>query len=579
MSVTRWSILGLAATPFLLSLLRPAPVPTLSWWTTYALEKIHPADPEPQNAEHAARIHAGRNEFEPFQVVLRAEGQDFDGIDIEVTDLRSQTGVVSSRTSVSVYMERYLDLKTASSVMGGTGEWPDPLIPRIDRYVNEQRNAFPFRLSAGRSQPIWIEVYIPPQTPAGMYHGQVRVSVSGQLYVAIPVELEVWNFELPSTSSLPTAFGFSGKAAIHAHYGKYTNDNDVYALTDVYSRAALWHRVTLNATAAVAPVIHVVNGKVSADWDAYDRVLGPFMDGVAFSPAQPLYGAKATSAALMTPPVLKARDEQVEFWRQAASHFREKGWFDRLFDYVWDEPGTKDFASVAEVGRLVHAADPQLKNLVTAPLRPAWSDFIDVWSPSINCFERKPHHSDFCDPMAERSAYDSELSKGKQLWWYQACGSHGCNIVGGDYFRGWPDYMIDDAPVRNRIMEWLTWKYGIQGELYFSTNEAFIRKPDPWKDVNLFGGNGDGTLFYPGRPDVIGGKTHIPIESIRLKLIREGLEDYEYLAMLTKLAGYQTVADHVNAFIHKTYDFNQDPRPLYATREWIGREISRLSSH
>jgi hypothetical protein len=303
------------------------------------------------------------------------------------------------------------------------------------------------------------------------------------------------------------------------------------------------------------------------------------MDGSVFSPGQPLYGARATSMAVHTLPLLTTSEQQIQFWRQTAKHFREKGWFDRLFNYVWDEPETKDFPALIQLAKMVHRADPALRNLVAAPFHPEWSDFIDIWTPTINCFERKPGHYDFCKPMAERSAYDSELAKGKQLWWYQACGSHGCSTVGGEYFRGWPDYMIDDAPVRNRIMEWLTWKYGIQGELYFSTTEAYGEKQDPWKDLYLFGGNGDGTLFYPGRPEVIGGTTHIPVESIRLKLIREGLEDYEYLAMLTKLAGYKAVADSVNGFIRRIYDFDQDPQKLYAAREWMGREISRLSTH
>jgi hypothetical protein len=177
--------------------------------------------------------------------------------------------------------------------------------------------------------------------------------------------------------------------------------------------------------------------------------------------------------------------------------------------------------------------------------------------------------------MVERAAYEPEMSKGKQLWWYQACGSHGCNVIGGEYFRGWPSYMIDDAPVRNRIMEWLTWRYGIQGELYYSTDEAFARKSDPWKDINLFSGNGDGTLFYPGRPQVIGGTKDVPIESIRLKLIREGLEDYEYLRMLTKIAGYKEVSDGITGLMRSTYDYDQDPSKLIAAREWLAREITR----
>src|SRR5207244_1138300 len=112
--------------------------------------------------------------------------------------------------------ERYLDLKTPSSITGGTGEWPDPLVPRVDRYAGEKRNGFPMKLTGGRNQPIWIDVYVPPSAPAGMYHGEVRVSAAGKPQLGIPVDLEVWNFQLPSTSSLVTAFGFSGNGAVRA---------------------------------------------------------------------------------------------------------------------------------------------------------------------------------------------------------------------------------------------------------------------------------------------------------------------------------------------------------------------------
>ena len=48
-------------------------------------------------------------------------------------------------------------------------------------------------------------------------------------------------------------------------------------------------------------------------------------------------------------------------------------------------------------------------------------------------------------------------------------------------------------------MEWLTFRYRMGGELYYNTVEAYARGLDPWRDQRLFGGNGDGTLFYPGR--------------------------------------------------------------------------------
>jgi hypothetical protein len=176
--------------------------------------------------------------------------------------------------------------------------------------------------------------------------------------------------------------------------------------------------------------------------------------------------------------------------------------------------------------------------------------------------------------MAERSAYDDDLEGGKALWWYQSCASHGCYVVGGKYFSGWPSYMIDVYPVANRIMQWVTWKMGVQGELYFSMNEAYGKAGRPWEDVNRFGGNGDGTLFYPGRPDRIGGRSHIPVESIRLKLIREGLEDYEYLHLLDSVGESAFAKDIVNEIVRKTYDHEHDPDKLYAARRRMAEKLS-----
>jgi len=44
-------------------------------------------------------------------------------------------------------------------------------------------------------------------------------------------------------------------------------------------------------------------------------------------------------------------------------------------------------------------------------------------------------------------------------------------------------------------------------------------------------GDPDGTLFYPWDKKRVGGTTPIPIESMRMKLIRNGHQDYEYLRL------------------------------------------------
>jgi len=317
----------------------------------------------------------------------------------------------------------------------------------------------------------------------------------------------------------------------------------------------------------------IASGGTDIDWSAYDNEIGPFLDGTVFTGNDPLPGAKATTADLRLPPELT--DEQnLPYYRQWIQHFREKGWLERLFHYLRDEPRVETYRNVAAKGRAAHRADPAVRNLVTVALNRELQGAVDIWVPLINCFGRKPGFPPFCEQSAPREAYGRELASGKGLWWYQSCASHGCNIIGDEYFRGWPSYMIDAPPVAGRIFQWLAWKYGIEGELYFSMNEAFGRAGDPWDSVSLFGGNGDGTLFYPGRPARIGGASDIPIESIRLKLIREGLEDYEYLYLcsrlgLTELAGSSSkrIASHI-------YQWDHSPETLYALRRKMGDALS-----
>jgi hypothetical protein len=558
-------------------------------WTTDALHKVRPHDPIPQRPEHEVHIWAAQNEFEPFQIVLRTDKQAVTGVDVEVTDLTGDGGAIQAKDYVTIYLEKYIHITTPSSIEGEVGEWPDALIPRVDRYAGQRRNAFPVTLTAQRNQPVWVDVYVPMGTAPGEYKGRVLVTIDGRPDQAIPVTLEVWNFTLPSTSSLRTSFGFNGTAAVKEHFGKYTNDRDLFQLTRLYQKAALLHRLSTHGGRMVAPRIPV--GGSSIDWTAYDAEIAPFLNGTVLTANDPLPAASATTADLRIPPGLTEEQRQ-PYFPQWIRHFREHKWSSRLFYYLWDEPTRSMDDDVAALGRAAHQADPGVRNLVTVARNQALQGVVDIWVPLINCLEMKPGFPPYCDEFAPRDAYQSELAAGRGLWWYQSCASHGCNIIGGDYFRGWPSYMIDASPVGNRIFQWLAWKGGIEGELYFNMDESFgrggpalekdlekEREKDPWETQLLFGGNGDGTLFYPGKTSRIGGDTDIPIESIRLKLIREGLEDYEYLHLCERF-GLKELATRVAAGLASSlYQWDHRPESLYAYRRQMGEALSRKSGH
>ena len=528
-------------------------------------------DSVPPRASRSVQLWAAQNEFEPFQIVLRAERQDVAGIDLEITDLKGPQGTIASKDYVTIYLESFILLKKPSSIEGAAGEWPDRLVPRVDRYSGQKRNAFPMRLAPHRTQPIWVDVYVPLGTPAGAYQGQALITVKGIAYAAIPITLHVWPFALPSTSSLKTSFGLNGLSAAKKHFGKYTNDADVLRLVQTYQKAALLHRISTHGGSMIKPRIPADGTTVN--WTAYDAEVAPFLNGTILSGKDPLPGARVNTVELRMPPELTEEQER-PYYRQWTQHFREKGWLSRLFYYLWDEPGMATFRTVAGKGRAAHSADPEVRNLVTVALNKEMEGVVDIWVPLINCLEMKPGFDPYCQLSAAREAYARELASGKSLWWYQSCASHGCNTVGGEYFRGWPSYMIDVPPVSNRIFQWLAWKYRIEGELYFNMDEAFSRAVDPWDDVTMFGGNGDGTLFYPGKPERVGGTTDIPIESIRLKLIREGLEDYEYL-LLCDRRGLPDLVRQSNGIASNIYQWDRNPDTLYSLRRRMGDALAK----
>jgi hypothetical protein len=122
-------------------------------------------------------------------------------------------------------------------------------------------------------------------------------------------------------------------------------------------------------------------------------------------------------------------------------------------------------------------------------------------------------------------------------------------------------------------MEWLSFSYGMQGELYYETTMAFAG--DPWTSQTAFGGSGDGTLFYPGTTARIGGQTEIPVESLRLKAIRDGMEDYELLNLAKSLgSGTQALAIAQGVY-PKTYQATSSPAALDSGRA----ELASLILH
>jgi hypothetical protein len=131
---------------FLLLAVIPAAAFAQSVTVADAMSKIHPSDGATTTT--AAEIHAAQNEFESFQLIVRGPAT---GVSATMGTLTGPGGATIPSGEIRLFREAYLNITTASNTEGGTGMWPDALVPDVDDVFNEKRNAFPLTCLQART--------------------------------------------------------------------------------------------------------------------------------------------------------------------------------------------------------------------------------------------------------------------------------------------------------------------------------------------------------------------------------------------------------------------------------------------
>ena len=171
---------------------------------------------------------------------------------------------------------------------------------------------------------------------------------------------------------------------------------------------------------------------------------------------------------------------------------------------------------------------------------------------------------------------------------------------------------IDHPATDLRVWLWQTWANGIEGILMWQSNlwttsTAYPNEPqNPYEDamswMRGYGtergrkrpwGNGDGRFIYPPEAAATARQSDTildgPVDSIRWEMLRDGIEDYEYFALLQRLLERHAdtlsrtrrrrierllqVPESVSRDVtHYTYD----PAPLEDHRHRLARAIEEL---
>jgi hypothetical protein len=550
-------------------------------WAVPAEQKVRPEDrPENNNiiwSQQAKKITvAGAgNEHVPFQVVVTTpippgrKPKAPEGFFVEASNLTSSQGKVISAKQVSIYVEHYIMLYAKSSPIGATGYWPDALAPMKEPFnMNAQ-----YAVVANR--PLWLDISVPPATPAGLYKGTISVKQNGKLLETLNVELEVYNFSLPEETHLITYMNVS-KGQLARFYNKPANSPEIEKLTQTYYDFLYAHRMEPWFNDPLEPEVTLNGDKVEVKFDdaRYQYYLTNLKTKRVLLNALP----SGLERALGTDQLSKSFNQKVQsYLSQVEAYFDKHGWKDRLvFNSPIDEPNTKkDFEDTREWARLVHEATNDVpflstKSPIPNPNNPDWGTLrghVDNFS---------IHGNSMNDPQMKQAILE-EQAKGGEMTWYISC----------DQVYPQPNYFID-APALDLVMvPWITARYNMDGILYWAMN-WWSETPNPWLDAVTFisgfvcsdGGvlNGEGCVFYPGdytkrytgQPNVDG-----PVSSIRFELLREGMEDYEYLWML-KDSGKKDFADQqVRNLVIDVSAFSRNVEELYSTRKAMARALEK----
>lgn len=530
-------------------------------WTGTETRHVLRSQPPGQGLE--VRVAAARNEWVSFQILARAD-RPVRLTGLKAADLRGPGGAVLRGADARLYRQHQLFLGngTHRNTEFKPDGYPDPLIPfappaGAPKWEPVRLAALPFDLPANETHGFWVDLFVPDAAEAGEYRGVYQLAAGAGQGAEIPVALTVWDFALPATPALVTEFG---SPRLRDHY-RQKNEPEPAAMDAVEAHCAQLlseHRCNAVPPGRMLTPVAQPDGSFRIP-EAEVAALRGFVD-------------RHHVNALQVPhPSSVVRDPEAEretLHRWLAAFDRAARELDRAdvvwFTYLRDEPNTpEDYRYVQQWGRAMREAKSVVKVLVveqpwTEPgmggADSAWGDLygaVDIWCPLFSLHRQ--------ESAARRQAL------GETVWTYTA-------LCQGQPTPWWH---IDFPLLNYRVPAWIAWRSGIKGLLYWGGMSYWKQTDDPWTTAPFYTGNGapqqgaagivfqgEGSLVYPAR--AVGYDGVAP--TIRLKALRDSIEDYDYLALLDR-RGRSAEADAVaKPLAASFFEWDKDPAAWESAR-------------
>ena len=500
-----------------------------SWITPSVDKQIANADiPEEKDRATSIELLMVKNESESVQLsfysndrvdgfTVSAEG-DTDGIEIQY------------------FLEETVTVK---------GErWPDALVPLDGEFF------LPRRLT----RTVMVRFVTESTTAAGERRITLSLKNGGKVVSSFDVTLTVYDITLDETPAMES-FVLIYKNAIAQHHG-YGKDLDKLSATQKEEVDALYKKY-------------------------YDLLLDYGISGGTL----PYDILDDRADAYMSDP--RVTSFQVDQWVSdetlVAIYNKLKTnpeWLKKAVIYAMDEPNTPEHYSdlVGRIERLDRVC-PGISRLVTF-YNDIWLDGgidavqyvmnnTDITVPSFACFNPGFLYKDQTLANTQRPLKD-------RIAEYKANGDNRCwSYVGWEPGKPYNNLYVNEKGIDHRVLYWQMFDHGVDGFLYWAAN-YWIDTGDPWVNqltvpwlsMNVYG---DGSLLYNGNKVGIDGAC----ASLRLDLIRDGMEDYALLERAMELLGEKKTNSIIDKVTQGVITSTGSSEVFYKARASLIKELDK----
>ena len=425
----------------------PTPI-TIAW--TGGADKIFRDRQFPGSFSVPVRTELARNESESVQVAIFSN-MDLKNVTATISELKADNGNVIEKKQLSIAPVGYLKVPRVSYPSEFDDDWvPDPILTQTAS-CDLQKNFY---------QPYWIDIRTSPDQAPGLYTGTVEFHSGKELLTRIPLEVKVWNFELPKKLSFPILVSsdfMSGKS----NYIKYFNRSNAVIdewLDYMYSKTP--------DPSKLSPAAKVLLDITERTREIYLEHRIPFAD---------LY----RSVKHITPDwrrnrILENSDlfylgydnskDKIEALRPQVESMRKHGQAGKGIIYGYDENTSKEaFNALKKSYRMIKNTYPEIITSATAldytyGELSGVTDELDIWIVPPTEY------------MESRAAAEKARKRGQKVWWYP------CN---------WPfppdaNLLLENTATASRLIAgFMPWKFNVDGFLYYSSTFWLRGEQDP----------------------------------------------------------------------------------------------------